>query len=50
MDSFPKERRKKSDKAKEHYDRTGGKSSKHIRLQLELLEKRLLLSKPVKKK
>jgi hypothetical protein len=49
MDSFPKERRKNSDKAKEKFERTGGKTSKHIRQQLELVEKRLA-NKSVKPK
>jgi len=50
MDSFPKERRKKSDKAKEKFERTGGKTSKHIRQQLELMEKRTALQQIEKPK
>jgi hypothetical protein len=39
MDSIKTERRKKSDKSKEKYDRNGGMSQKHIRLAEQILEK-----------
>ena len=38
MDNY--ERRKKSDKAKEKFERNGGYSQKHVRLQEALAEKR----------
>lgn len=38
-------RDKKSDKAKEKYDRTGGFSQKHVRLAEALAEKRVLTGK-----
>jgi hypothetical protein len=38
MDNY--ERRKKSDKAKEKFERNGGHSQKHIRLQEAAAEKR----------
>lgn len=39
MEQF-KERRKKSDKAKEKYERNGSHSSKHIRLIENLMDKK----------
>jgi hypothetical protein len=40
MDSFPNtNRKKKSDKAKEKFDRNGGHSSKHVRIQEALASK-----------
>lgn len=41
MDNY--ERRKKSDKAKEKFERNGGHSQKHIRLQEAAAEKRGVL-------
>lgn len=40
MDGPDPKRKKKSDKAKEKYDRNGGFSQKHVRLQEALQEKR----------
>jgi hypothetical protein len=40
MDDIQTKRNKKSDKAKKNFDLHGGKSSKHIRLQETLMEKR----------
>jgi hypothetical protein len=39
MDDPKVKRNKKSDKAKRNFDLTGGKSSKHVRLQEALREK-----------
>ena len=39
MDEF-KQRRKKSDKAKEKYERNGKNSSKHVRMMEKLSEKK----------
>lgn len=41
MDSC-KERRKKSDKAKEKFERNGGYSQKHVRIAEALAEKRVI--------
>jgi hypothetical protein len=40
MDNYKGDRKKKSDKAKEKFDRNGGFSSKHVRLSEALLEAR----------
>jgi hypothetical protein len=45
MDSIKTDRKKKSDKAKETYERNGGFSQKHIRLAEALAEKRLATGK-----
>ncbi len=47
MDS---QRRKKSDKAKEKYERNGGFSQKHVRLQAAVAEKRAAAASQSKKK
>jgi hypothetical protein len=40
MDDFPKERRKKSDKAREKKERNGGFSQKHVRYVEEIKKKK----------
>jgi hypothetical protein len=50
MDNIKTERRKKSDKAKEKFERTGGLSQKHIRLAEALKEKTCLSKSQAKKK
>jgi hypothetical protein len=40
MDDIQTKRKKKSDKAKKNFDLHGGKSSKHVRLQELMMEKR----------
>ena len=45
MDYIKTDRKKKSDKAKETYERNGGFSQKHVRLSELLAEKRLATGK-----
>ncbi len=45
MDGTHEQRKKKSDKAKEKYERNGGFSQKHVRLQAALAEKRVASEK-----
>jgi hypothetical protein len=46
MDNIKTERKKKSDKAKETYERNGGFSQKHVRLMEATIAKRTALPKP----
>jgi hypothetical protein len=50
MDNIKVGRNKKSDKAKETYERNGGFSQKHVRMAEALAEKRTGLAKPQKPK
>ena len=48
MDNIKVGRNKKSDKAKETYERNGGKTKKHVRMMEAMAEKRAGSSKPPK--
>jgi hypothetical protein len=50
MDTIKVQRNKKSDKAKETYERNGGKSQKHVRIAEALAEKRISKAKLTKSK
>jgi hypothetical protein len=50
MDNIKVGRNKKSDKAKETYERNGGKSQKHVRIAEALAEKRVPAAKQSKPK
>jgi hypothetical protein len=48
MDNIKVGRNKKSDKAKETYERNGGFSQKHVRMMEAMAEKRAASAKPSK--
>ena len=48
MDNIKVGRNKKSDKAKETYERNGGFSQKHVRMMEAMAEKRAISAKPQK--
>ena len=50
MDNIKTERKKKSDKAKEKYEHTGGFSQKHVRIAEALTERKIWSKKNEKKK
>ena len=48
MDNIKVGRNKKSDKAKETFERNGGKTKKHVRIMEAMAEKRVASAKPLK--